>query len=280
MSMLAQDNPAVKRYSLKRCPIFAGIFIGYGILAGRLLILGNDQASYTARKAVVKMLNIFFRALLLYLLVIFAVRMMGKRQLGDLQPSEIVTTILIGNIASLPIEEPSLPMAAAIVPVLTLAAFEVVVSEAGLKWRRLRLLFSGRPQVIIREGQIDQQAMKRIRFTLDDLMENLRGEGVFDIREVWHCVVETNGKVNVLQKFPSRPATPGDLSLKGSDSRPPLMVIADGKVVQTAMERMGVSPAWLDRVLEQKKLRREDVFLMTVDGGRKPFIVEKEGRKV
>ena len=97
---------------------------------------------------------------------------------------------------------------------------------------------------------------------------------------MWHCVVETNGKVNVLQKFPSRPATPGDLSLKGSDSRPPLMVIADGKVVQTAMERMGVSPAWLDRVLEQKKLRREDVFLMTVDGGRKPFIVEKEGRKV
>ena len=178
------------------------------------------------------MLNIFFRALLLYLLVIFAVRMMGKRQLGDLQPSEIVTTILIGNIASLPIEDSSLPMAAAVVPILTLAAFEVAVSEAGLKWRRLRLLFSGRPQVIIREGKIDQKAMKKIRFTLDDLMENLRGEGVFDIQDVWHCVVETNGKVNILQKFPARSLTPADMQLKGKDERPPAVVIADGEIVR------------------------------------------------
>lgn len=231
---------------------------------------------YSSGKRVNHMLNIFFRALLLYLLVIFAVRMMGKRQLGDLQPSEIVTTILIGNIASLPIEDSSLPMAAAVVPILTLAAFEVAVSEAGLKWRRLRLLFSGRPQVIIREGKIDQKAMKKIRFTLDDLMENLRGEGVFDIQDVWHCVVETNGKVNVLQKFPARTLTPADMQLKGKDERPPVVVIADGAVVQTAMEQIGITPAWLEKVLEQKKLRREDIFLMTVDGGRKVFLVEKE----
>ena len=191
------------------------------------------------------MLNIFFRALLLYLLVIFAVRMMGKRQLGDLQPSEIVTTILIGNIASLPIEDSSLPMAAAVVPILTLAAFEVAVSEAGLKWRRLRLLFSGRPQVIIREGKIDQKAMKKIRFTLDDLMENLRGEGVFDIQDVWHCVVETNGKVNILQKFPARSLTPADMQLKGKDERPPAVVIADGEIVRASMEQLGITADWL-----------------------------------
>ena len=222
------------------------------------------------------MLNIFFRALLLYLLVIFAVRMMGKRQLGDLQPSEIVTTILIGNIASLPIEDSSLPMAAAVVPILTLAAFEVAVSEAGLKWRRLRLLFSGRPQVIIREGKIDQKAMKKIRFTLDDLMENLRGEGVFDIQDVWHCVVETNGKVNILQKFPARSLTPADMQLKGKDERPPAGGMAEGGMVRAWVEQLGITAGWLGKVLEQKKLRRQDIFLMTVDGSRKVFIVEKE----
>ena len=228
------------------------------------------------KRQVTQVLNIFFRALLLYLLVIFAVRMMGKRQLGDLQPSEIVTTILIGNIASLPIEDSSLPMAAAVVPILTLAAFEVAVSEAGLKWRRLRLLFSGRPQVIIREGKIDQKAMKKIRFTLDDLMGNLRGEGVFDIQDVWHCVVETNGKVNILQKFPARSLTPADMQLKGKDERPPMVVIADGEIVKASMEQLGITSDWLGKVLEQKKLRRQDIFLMTVDGSRKVFIVEKE----
>ena len=225
------------------------------------------------------MLNIFFRALLLYLLVIFAVRMMGKRQLGDLQPSEIVTTILIGNIASLPIEDSALPMLSAVMPILTLAAFEVIVSEAGLKFRPLRLLFSGRPQVIIREGKIDQKAIRRIRFTLDDLMENLRGAGVFDVQDVWHCVVETNGKVNVLQKYPARNLTPADMELKGKDQMPPVVVIADGEVVRTSMGQVGISEGWIEKILAQKKLKREDVFLMTVDGSHSYYIVEKEAGK-
>jgi uncharacterized membrane protein YcaP (DUF421 family) len=221
---------------------------------------------------------VFFRALLLYLLVIFAVRMMGKRQLGDLQASDIVATILISNIASLPIEDTSLPMMAAILPILTLAAFEICSSEIGLHSRRLRLLFSGRPRVLIREGVIDQQAMKEIRFTLDDLMENLRGEGVFDLQDVWYCIVEANGKVNVLQRFPAKNLTPEDMQLKGSDVLPPVLVIADGQLLPDAMQAYGISQDWLNKMLQLEKKKTEEIFAMTVDGNLQYRIIEKEGK--
>ncbi len=218
---------------------------------------------------------VFFRALLLYLLVIFAVRMMGKRQLGDLQPTDIVATILIGNIASLPIEDTSLPMMAAVLPILTLAAFEICNSEISLRSRRIRLLFSGRPRVIIKEGVIDQKAMREIRITLDDLMENLRGEGVFDLKDVWYCVVETNGKMNVLQRFPAKNLTPKDMQLKGSDILPPVAVITDGKMLPEAMQFYGISPEWLKKILEYEKKKAEDIFVMTVDGNLQYLIVDK-----
>lgn len=218
---------------------------------------------------------VFFRALLLYLLVIFAVRMMGKRQLGDLQPSDIVATILISNIASLPIEDTSLPMTAAIIPILTLAAFEICNSEIGLRSRRFRLLFSGRPRVIIKEGIIDQKAMRELRITLDDLMENLRGEGVFDLKDVWYCIVETNGKLNVLQRFPAKNLTPKDMQLKGSDVLPPVVVISDGKLLPEAMYFYNISQEWLKKILDLEKKKTADIFVMTVDGNLQYQIVDK-----
>ncbi len=222
---------------------------------------------------------VFFRALLLYIVVIIAVRLMGKRQLGDLQPSEMVTTILIGNIAAIPIEDTTLPMTAAIIPIVTLAAFEVLVSEASLKFRRLRMLISGRPRVIIREGVIDQKAMREIRFTLDDLMENLRGQGIFDVQDVWHCVVETNGKVNVLQRFPVKNLTPEDMQLKGSDTLPPVVIISDGELLTEALRFYQIKKEWVEKILTLKKKKISEIFLMTVDGDRNYLLVEKEGKQ-
>ena len=218
---------------------------------------------------------VFFRAILLYILIIFAVRMMGKRQLADMQPSDIVATILISNIASLPIEDTSLPMMSAIIPILTLAAFEITTSEMGLRSRKLRLLFSGRPRVIIKEGVIDQKAMREVRITLDDLLENLRGEGVFDLKDVWYCIAETNGKLNVLQRFPAKQLTPKDMQLKGSDTLPPVTVISDGKMLPEAMQFYGISKEWLKKILELEKKKAEDIFVMTVDGNLQYLIVDK-----
>ena len=118
---------------------------------------------------------VFIRAILLYLLIIFCLRLMGKRQLGELQPSELVITILISNIASLPIEDNSIPMIMGVVPIVVLVGFELIISSISLRSKRFRTLVSGKPMIIVRNGQIDQSAMKKLRFSIDDLMETLRG---------------------------------------------------------------------------------------------------------
>ena len=141
------------------------------------------------------------------------------------------------------------------------------------------MLISRRPRVIIREGVIDQKPMRQIRFTLDDLMENLRGQGIFDVQDVWHCVVETNGKVNVLQRFPAKNLTPEDMQIKGSDSLPPVVIISDGELLTEAMRFYNISKEWVDKILLLKKKKVSEIFLMTVDGDRNYLLVEKEGKR-
>ena len=167
---------------------------------------------------------VFIRAILLYLLIIFCLRLMGKRQLGELQPSELVITILISNIASLPIEDNSIPMIMGVVPIVVLVGFELIISGISLHSRRFRTLVSGKPVVLIQNGQIDQSAMKQLRFSIDDLMETLRGKSVFDLRDVQYAIVETTGQVNILQKYKAQTVTARMLDLKGSDADPPTVV--------------------------------------------------------
>lgn len=226
---------------------------------------------------------VFFRAVLLYLITIFAVRLMGKRQLGELQPSELVTTILISNIAALPIEDTAIPMASGAIPILTLVAFELLVSNLTLRCKKLRTLLSGRPVVLIRKGVLDQQAMKKIRFSVDDLLESLRGSGIFDLDDVWYAVVETNGKISVLEKYSARTVTAEMADLKGKDIAPPAVIISDGQLLHHALKEAAITEEWVANTLRREKLRPEQIFLMTVDGNRHHLILpkeipEKEGR--
>lgn len=140
------------------------------------------------------MLIVFIRGLVVYVLVTFATRMMGKRQLGELSPSELVITILISNIATLSMEDPSMPLITGVIPILTLACLDILTSYAALKSRRLRHFISGRPKVLISNGKIDQQVMKELRFTMDDVCASLRNSGVFDISQVQYAVVETTAQ--------------------------------------------------------------------------------------
>ena len=146
------------------------------------------------------MLIIFLRAFILYVLVIFSVRLMGKRQIGELQPSELVITILVSNIATLPIEDINLPILTGIIPIVSLVCFDVIMSSVTLKFKKVRRIVSGNPRIIVINGKIDQVAMKQLRYSLDDLMESLREQGIFDITEVQYAIVETTGKISVLQK--------------------------------------------------------------------------------
>lgn len=222
---------------------------------------------------------ILIRSILLYGLVIFAVRMMGKRQIGELQPSELVVTILISNIATLPIEEPSVPMLTGIVPILVLVSLDVLMSGATLRWRKLRRVVSGSPKVVIRDGVIDQKQLKELRYSLDDLMESLHGYSIFDVSQVQFAVIETTGQLTVYQKYAYQNLTPEMVSLKNSDLNPPAVIISDGVFLEDALASIDHGRGWVDSILKEQGLQYYQVFLFTADKDGKWHLVPKEGVK-
>ncbi len=221
---------------------------------------------------------VLVRTILLYLLIICTLRLMGKRQLNELQPSELVSTILISNIASIPIEDQNISMLMAIIPILTIACLEIFLSVISLRFPAFRSAMTGRPIILIREGELDQDALKQLRFTIDDLMETLRGKDVFDIREVYYAVVETSGQINVLKYFDEQNLTPGMLQIKGSQSDPPLVVIGDGKLNPKALSLLSLGEEWVSSTLMEKNLQMGDVFLMTANHQGVCCLIQKKGK--
>ena len=217
------------------------------------------------------------RTVLIYLLVIFIMRFMGKRQIGTLQPSELAVTILMSNIASVPIENIDLPLVLGVVPILILLCFEYFFSLIGLKSRHFRKIICGKPIFVIEDGKINQKALNLLRFTIDDLTESLRGCGVFDISEVSYAIIETNGKMNIIKKFSSQPLTPSTSNMKEEkETTVPLVIISDGKPIKSNISYLNLSNSWLIKKLKEKNLDIKDVFLMTSDKNKKIFIVKKE----
>lgn len=221
---------------------------------------------------------VFLRAVILYMLLIFAVRFMGKHQIGELQPSELAITILISNIATLPMENPSTPLFTGIIPILTLASLDVLMSWAGIKSRRLRMLTCGKPVVIISNGKIDQNKMRDIRFTADDLAEALHSQGIFDISEVQFAVVETTGTVSVYQKYRSRNVTNKDMGFIQENTDPPEIVIDEGMFIDDAINRLKTDRQHILDLLMPKGLTEKEVFIMTMDGSGNYSVVERNER--
>lgn len=219
---------------------------------------------------------VFVRAVILYILLIFTVRLMGKRQIGELQPSELAITILISNIATLPVEDTGMPLLTGIIPILTLASLDVIMSWLGIKSRAVRRFTCGKPVIIINDGEIDQKKMREIRFTVDDLVASLRGQGIFDVGEVQFAVVETTGTLSVYQKFSGRNVTNGDMKIKGESENPPEIIVADGDYVPEAMSRLGVDAAWVDNALKKEKTAIGKVFLMTASKNGGYSVVRKD----
>ncbi|MCM1579500.1 MAG: DUF421 domain-containing protein [Ruminococcus sp.] len=219
---------------------------------------------------------VFIRAVILYCVLIFSVRLMGKRQIGELQPSELAITILISNIATLPVEDLSIPLITGLLPVLTLVCLDVVMSWVSLRSRKMRGIMSGEPVVVISNGKVDQQKLYNLRFTTDDLMEAIRSAGVFDLDEVQFAVVETTGKVSVYPKFSARTVTNGDMQIKNSSSDPPAVVVQDGFVMESSLKRLGLGDGWLEKILLENDVKTEDIFIMTAESPGKYKIIKKE----
>lgn len=219
------------------------------------------------------------RAVILYTLIIFAIRLMGKRQIGQLQPGELAITILISNIAVLPIEDINVPLALGAVPILTLVCFELLISVLSMKSARLRTILSGKPIFVIENGKINQKAINSLRFTIDDLMEGLRSCEVFDISQVAYAIVETNGTMSVIKKFSSQNVTAQMLKLQNQKTTIPLIIVSDGKIVNDNLKEIGLTKKWLFNELQKENINKNDIFIMTADTNKNTFINLKETKK-
>ncbi|MDE6670870.1 MAG: DUF421 domain-containing protein [Ruminococcus sp.] len=219
---------------------------------------------------------ILIRSLILYILVIFSVRLMGKRQLGELQPSELVITILISNIATLPLEDTDIPLLLGITPILALVCFEVIVSWVNLVFPKFRKMISGSPKIIIRNGKTDPDILKELRFSVDDLMMSLREKDVFNIEDVQFAIVETTGNISVMKKQSVDTPERSDLGLKVKNYDPPQVIVSDGKVIPQAVKVMGIQGS-IEKILASLNLKLNDVFIMTADTQGHFFIVDKKG---
>ncbi len=222
------------------------------------------------------MLTILLRTVLVYVLLVITMRLMGKRQLGELEVSELVTTLLVSEIASLPIVDKNIPLAYAIIPLVTVLTLEVALSMVLVKFPKLKNIASARPSVLIRRGKLDQKEMQRIRITLDELISEVRQAGVPSLADVDYAILEQNGKISILTRKEAQPPSAKELQLRPTESGIEHALIEDGRVDRYNLKLMQLDDAWLSRVLTQKGLSAEDVFFLGRDDAENLYWIEKE----
>ena len=219
------------------------------------------------------------KAILLYLVIIVSLRIMGKRQIGELQPTELVVTILISNIASLPIEDSDIPILVAVLPILTITCLEVFLSYLSTRFWKIRKLVEGNFRVIIRNGEICQKELTNLRISLEDLMEELRTQGIFDVRQVTFAAVETNGKISVYLQEKEQPYTMGEAGVTSFTDSLYTQIISNGSVLQNGVELAGISQEWIKKTLKQENCSSvKEVFLLSVNRSGQYYLVKKEGK--
>lgn len=224
------------------------------------------------------MLTALIRTIILYLLLMLGLRLMGKRQIGELEPSELVLALLISDLAAVPMQDFGIPLLNGVIPILTLLSISMIISVLNLKSIRFRKLICGSPTIVIREGHILQDEMRRTRFTVDELIEDLRQQGVVDLATVEFAVLETNGQLSVLLYPEHQPLTPKTAQNKKlSDTGLPIVIISDGRLLENNLRQLGLDRTWLQRRLEENNLPSvRSVFLMTVDKQHQLYYLRKE----
>ena len=204
---------------------------------------------------------------------------MGKRQIGEMQPNELVVTLLISEIAAIPLQDTSQPILDGVVAIFTLVILEIIISVTAMKSIIVRKLMNGKSAVIIKNGVVDQQAMKNVRMTVLDLVELLRGQNVFDISTVAFAVLEVNGNLSILLKSSEQPATSGDLKLNKEAAVLPLPVISDGKLINESLKALETDSGKIKKILDNNDTVIENVFLMTMDRDAKFTLIKKRNGK-
>ena len=225
------------------------------------------------------MTTAFFRTIILYLILMVGLRLMGKRQIGELEVSELVLTLIISDLAAVPMQDFGIPLVNGVFPIIILLCLSMILSFVNLKSVRFRSILCGKPAIIIREGRLVQPNMNKTRLTIDELYEQLRGQGITDLRTVKYAILETNGKISVLPYTRESPVTPKILGAQVQDETVlPILLINDGRVMSDNLRASGRDMRWLEKQLRSRKLSSpRQVFLLTVDEAGTVECVIKEG---
>ena len=217
------------------------------------------------------------RTIILYIFIIIGIRLMGKRQVGELEPSELVLSLIIADLASVPMQDYGIPLLTGILPILALLAMTMILSVLTMKSVRIRALMCGRPSIVIRDGLVDQREMARNRLTIDELLEELRAKGYTDPATVKYAILETNGQLSVLPYANQKPPTAQQLQVSAEESGLPLVVISDGRLLEHNLRALGRDRKWLDQRLEERGCSGlEAVFLLLVDQTGSIYLARKD----
>jgi uncharacterized membrane protein YcaP (DUF421 family) len=211
------------------------------------------------------MIVVFIRTLLVYLMVTAAMRLMGKRQIGQLEVSELITTLLLSEIATLPIENPDIPLLYALIPCVTLLTLEVCTAFLLSRRPRLRHKLEARPSMLIRDGQVDQGELAQNRMSVEELFAGLRQQGIADPGEVYYAIMEKNGQLSVIPKAAYRPVEAGEVKGTVKESGIAHLLVCDGKINQYNLGLLGHDERWLKKQLDRRGLRAEDLLYFLCD---------------
>lgn len=222
------------------------------------------------------MLITFFRAIVLYLIVLVVMRLMGKREIGQLQPFELAISIMIADLASIPMTEIGIPIFNGIVPILGLLVMHLILSLINLKSLKAREIICGKPSILIYRGKINEKELKKERFTINELEERLRGNNVVNLGDVEYAILETSGQVTVIQKPEKRNTIPEDFNIVPKYEGIPYDLVVDGKVMNKNLKAIGKNYNWLKKQVEKFDIKPEEALVVTIDGKGQIFCQKKE----
>lgn len=219
------------------------------------------------------------RTAILYLLIILGLRLLGKHQLGELEPSELVLALIIADLASVPMQDNGIPLLSGVIPIVVLLCLSMLLSVAAMKSVKFRTLICGRPSIIIEKGKIVQTELRKNRFTIDELMEELRCQGYCDLNAIDYAILETNGQLSILPAASEKPLTAAQFGLTPQDTGLPAVIISDGRLLENNLKTRGYEEGWLHKQLTAHGVKRVDqVFLLTVDECGSTYFAAKEGK--
>ena len=218
----------------------------------------------------------YTRTIILYLVLILVIRLMGKRQIGQMEPAEFVVTMLVANLAAIPMQDGGIPIFSGLVPILTVLGVELVLSALSLKSSKVRKLLCGKPVILIENGKILQGNLRKTRITLDELSGHLREKDVLDIRAVQYAILETNGNLSVFPYSKERPASARDAGIKARQQFLPITIISDGELLEENLQKARKDRQWLRGVLDEQGATLKETWLLTVDGRNQVTFFRKE----